>query len=405
MVSKSRLARRTHSFTRIFQIIAATAGASSAAFACGGQTIGDGAGVADAGAGGDGPADIAEVGPPTNCGQFWAVDDASIDGNFLCDITSTCGFYGLMSASSTLVGCDILPTTADGGPDYDSGALRCYVLEGHGCSDGAFDAPNWGPITVQCVNPIGCGTGRRPAGLVRAAPARASHPAGAYFAEMARLEAASVHAFDRLARELTAHLAPQRLVDAAWESARDEVRHAASAGRLARRFGARPARARVGAIPKRSLAATRENVVEGCVRETVGALVNTWQATHARDADVRAALAEIARDETKHAALSWEIAAWAERRLKADERKSVKRARRDAMRALADEMARETSMAVRGPAGLPDAYTRRQMFALFSKAVGEDLNGSVETRPGPSSDCGCLPDRQARSRRLRGPAP
>lgn len=52
------------------------------------------------------------------------------------------------------------------------------------------------------------------------------------------MEAASVHAFERLARELDAHAAPQELIAAARAAVLDEMRHARTAGRLARRFGA-----------------------------------------------------------------------------------------------------------------------------------------------------------------------
>ena len=44
-----------------------------------------------------------------------------------------------------------------------------------------------------------------------------------------------------------------------------------------------------------------ENAVEGCVRESFGALLATWQAKTAGDARVRAAMKRIARDETRHA--------------------------------------------------------------------------------------------------------
>ena len=46
-----------------------------------------------------------------------------------------------------------------------------------------------------------------------------------------------------------------------------------------------------------------------------GALVVTWQASHASDRAIRDAMRRIARDETRHAALAWTIAAWAEPRL------------------------------------------------------------------------------------------
>src|SRR5438477_267768 len=53
-----------------------------------------------------------------------------------------------------------------------------------------------------------------------------------------------------------------------------------------------------------------ENAAEGCARETYGALAAAWMASAAADADIRNTFASIARDELRHAELSWDIAAW-----------------------------------------------------------------------------------------------
>ncbi len=78
------------------------------------------------------------------------------------------------------------------------------------------------------------------------------------------------------------------LVRAARRSAREEIRHARSAGRLARRFGAVPVRARYGAsCLVRSLEdVALENAIEGCVRETYGAAVAWWQAERSHDPQI-----------------------------------------------------------------------------------------------------------------------
>src|SRR5262249_1654863 len=57
--------------------------------------------------------------------------------------------------------------------------------------------------------------------------------------------------------------------------------------------------------------------VGGCVRETYGAPVARFQAEHAQDPAVAHLMAGIARDEARHAALSWAVARWAETRLDA----------------------------------------------------------------------------------------
>ncbi|MFY0541135.1 hypothetical protein [Nannocystis pusilla] len=73
----------------------------------------------------------------------------------------------------------------------------------------------------------GCAVaGRRPEGF-RPAPRTGGSALVAYLDEMHHLEAASVPAFERLARELAHHGASAALVERAEAAARDEVRHAA----------------------------------------------------------------------------------------------------------------------------------------------------------------------------------
>jgi hypothetical protein len=173
---------------------------------------------------------------------------------------------------------------------------------------------------------------------------------------LAQLEASSVRAFAELSRELARNGAPEPLVVAARASANDERRHARAISALARRFGAAVPRVRTRATPRRSLAAmAEENAVEGCVRETFGALLAAWQAARAKDPEVRAAMAAIAVDELRHAALAWEIAAWAEARLSPAKRRRVARARRRAAARLVAAAARPEPRRVRALAGLPDA--------------------------------------------------
>src|SRR5262245_10013390 len=96
---------------------------------------------------------------------------------------------------------------------------------------------------------------------------------------MAELEAASVRAFEVLAAELEQYGAPQRLSEAARAAATDEVRHAASTAEWARALGANVAQVAVPARGVRSLAAIAlDNAVEGCVRETFGAVIGAYQA-------------------------------------------------------------------------------------------------------------------------------
>ncbi|NOK20976.1 ferritin-like domain-containing protein [Corallococcus carmarthensis] len=188
---------------------------------------------------------------------------------------------------------------------------------------------------VTCEASVLC-EGRRPEGLCSdGAVAAEVPPLGALFARMAHLEAASVPAFERLADELAGHGAPERLVRAARRAAKDEVRHASAMESLALLQGAPMPELKVAPFQPRSLEALAiENAVEGCVRETFGALLAGWQARSAEDAQVRESLGTIAPDELMHAELSWAIDAWAMEQLSPEARERVDAARREAWREL-----------------------------------------------------------------------
>ena len=263
----------------------------------------------------------------------WAVDtikqvDASTDGSCeVCGDTDTC-----------------TPTTTDAGP-----AVICHYGEALGDCGGA---------------------GRRPARLRATVAARAATAAGAYFARIAYLEAASVDAFEILARELRAHGAPRSLVRSAEAARRDEIRHARVTTALAKRFGARPRSPRVAAFAERPLETiARENAIEGCMRETWGALVATWQASAASDPVVRAAMRRIAIDETRHAALAWRVHGWAARRLDAAARRRVERARDRAIERLVAAVTAPAHAEVVRVAGLPDAALAARLVEGFRDAL------------------------------------
>ena len=196
--------------------------------------------------------------------------------------------------------------------------------------------------------------GRRPGGLVDAIRRTGSDPTAEWFAQVARLEASAVTAFEVLARELASHGAPQELVHEALVAANDEVRHAAQIGSIARRLGADPAAPEIESRPLRGLyALALDNAVEGCVRETFGALVGTHQALAARDPEVATVMREIATDETRHAALSWKIAEWVEPLLTESERERINQARAEAVITLRAEMGVPVDPILLREAGLP----------------------------------------------------
>jgi hypothetical protein len=208
-------------------------------------------------------------------------------------------------------------------------------------------------------------TGRRPAGLLESASARGPL-LGIHFAEMARLEAASVDAFRHMRRELVAHGAPRHLVRAAERAARDEIRHARITRALAHRYGSVALSPNVEPWPLRDLISMAiENAVEGCVREAFGALVASWQARTACDPVIRVAMARIARDEIRHTALAFQVHGWLKGKLDASARARVEKARQ---LALSDLFAwsSEAPIALRAPLGLP---TQHQSHVLAGQLV------------------------------------
>ncbi len=167
---------------------------------------------------------------------------------------------------------------------------------------------------VHCHDPTilappSFGSGRRPEGFT---PRGRRAGAGGWLAASAALEAASVPAFERLARELRRHGAPRALVRAAHRAQNDETRHARVMGALAARYGVPATIPHVPRLPVRGREELAvENAREGCVGETLAAIVAHFQALHARDPRVRAAMRRIAQDETRHALLSHQVDAWA----------------------------------------------------------------------------------------------
>jgi hypothetical protein len=132
----------------------------------------------------------------------------------------------------------------------------------------------------------------------------------------ALMEHASIASFGRVALELLAFGAPAELVEDAHRAAVDEARHARLCFELASGYAGE----RIGPAPfpfggavalAPDLATFARGVVrEGCVGETVAAMLAAEQLAGATDPAVRAALEVIAADEARHAELAWRTVAW-----------------------------------------------------------------------------------------------
>jgi rubrerythrin len=210
--------------------------------------------------------------------------------------------------------------------------------------------------------------GRRPPGLRPAEPTEGPVTVGEHFARIARLEAAAVTAFEVLAEELEQLGAPAALVRQTRQAAQDEVRHTQLMAELARRFGGYPGEARIEPRPLRSLRELAlDNAAEGCVRETFGALVGTYQVEAAEDPAVARTMRVIAEDETRHAELSWAIAAWVEPLLSAEDRAAVDAATRRAVVQLRAEASLPVDSQVASVAGLPHPLAAVTMVDRLSR--------------------------------------
>lgn len=242
---------------------------------------------------------------------------------------------------------------------------RCMNWRVVGCArvDSAGTTIHCSYENTDCPDVVPRGDcGRRTDG-VDPVPFRGDDRVGRRLAAMATLEAASIPAFTRLERELAAHGAPRALRRSALRARTDEVRHARTMRALASRRGAAMERVRRRSLPVRALdAVALENAVEGCVRETWGALVAEHQSTQARDADVREAMRGIARDEARHAALAWRVHAWALTQMDEHSRARCERAMRDAVQSLRAELTSGANDPSSRAIGWPEGHVARAML-------------------------------------------
>jgi len=143
--------------------------------------------------------------------------------------------------------------------------------------------------------------------------------------------------------------------------------------RLARRYGSEPRARRVDARSSTSLEElATENAVEGCVVETWGALVGSVQSRNAANATLRRHFARIAADETRHAALSWDLARWFDSKLDAPARARVATARQHAAERLLRDARREPDVSLCVELGLPNASAAERLARGLATALWRD---------------------------------
>ena len=189
----------------------------------------------------------------------------------------------------------------------------------------------------------------------------------AYWMATAQMEHASVAAFARFALELLALGAPPDLLVATYEAMADETLHARLAFSLASAYGldeVGPGPLAVdGAIQRVTARGVFATLVrEGCIGETVAAVLATEAYASATDPVVRAALSRIAQDEARHAGLAWRTARWL---VEASDEAFARWAEGEVMRAIAEHRVEASPnhghIGTLRAHGLLDADTQREL--------------------------------------------
>jgi hypothetical protein len=347
----------------------------------------------------------------SSSGMGGALSSSSAGGS-----TSTC--VGFCFDAATELGppppsSDCLTWPADAGdcPDAADQAVIVFLLDQNGCMEGGaatkeasdvVSGPTDAAMPGQCCYIVDwqwCIGGGRPYvadgdPAPRVAPLRrgttgwgsAHEPAlaadpdtraalAAAWAEDAQLEHASIASFGRFSLALLAFGAPSDLVESAHQAALDEVEHARLCFALASGYAGEPLAP--GAFPIGDLTLPARiadlavaTVREGCVGETVSAIVAAEQLARAQEPAVRRALETIAADEARHAELAWRTVAWALEVGGAEVRSACKRA-------FAEALSQEPDLTAAPPTHL-EAHGR--LDAVTLRAVARSAMSEVVAR-------------------------
>jgi hypothetical protein len=363
---------------------AGNAGTGYGGASAGGSSVGGSAGGGVGGIAGYGGSGTA--GSPATGGTAGTTGTGGTAGCFTpgqITVGADCTGAGSISCGGQIEQVPLYCIQADGTISVDQCQRICGLIN--------YGYPYYGSCWVQCMSadsatvqcPVTCVIGRRPYSFDEASSQSMDAEAcelGPYFARSARLEAASVVAFRDLRKRLAELGAPRKLLRALSRAARDEVRHTRATRALALHFGTETHFEKVPPQPARSLEELAvENAVEGCVRETYGALIGIWQARAAKDHRVAAAMRRIARDETRHAELSWAIHRWLEPRLSRASRARVAAEQRASIAQLTREIRFAPAPELADQAGLPTAQQAGVLLAALYAALWRS-NGMTRAR-------------------------
>jgi hypothetical protein len=259
----------------------------------------------------------------------------------------------------------------------DAASQCCYMVVNHLCTGTGRPYLVEGNARVAAVRrgagSHGWSDGEGPS-LTALAPTERAALAAAWTRD-ALMEHASVASFARLSLTLLAVGAPADLVELTHRAALDEVRHARLCFTLASAYAGEdiaPGPFPIGgAQPVSLMALAIDAVAEGCIGETLAAVIAAEQLARATDPAVQAALAEIAVDEARHAELAWRTVAWVLRVSGDDVRAAVEQAFVEALTAA--RFAAQTMEAAVSPAmeahGRLDPRTEAQVAASAMASV------------------------------------
>ena len=313
-----------------------------------------------------------EYGVATRGDEVFLVKDVAALGKAVAPIETIEEGVALVKVA---VSPDVVCSAPNAGPDGDGFRVKSVVSSCGNTSEVIRRVARDGTVTVVEQNVLetasgACVEGRRPRGLVESGSDWLGSLA-AHFSEIAHMEAAAVLAFDELIAHLRGFGAPAELLERAGKAREDEVRHAAATRALAVRHGGRLVEPSVDSASEAPslLDFALENMREGCVRETYGALVIAHQAAYAQCPRIRAAFSRIRDEELEHAELSWDIASWLDERLTPAERAEVERARHEEIAVLLAAADVEPCDEVVRMAGMPTASTHRSLVAGLAPAL------------------------------------
>jgi hypothetical protein len=189
----------------------------------------------------------------------------------------------------------------------------CWVVFG-GCAIGRPLSIGGGARRAALVDGSGWGKPLRPD--LNALDDETRRALAEYWAHEALTEHASVASFARVILQLLGLGAPAELVEAAQRALADETAHALSAFGLASAYAGSevaPSALDLSGVmdgPLTAASVLSATWREGCVAETVSALILAEAASRATDACVKAELERVAREELDHAELAWRTLAW-----------------------------------------------------------------------------------------------